>query len=473
MLNKLRNFSKSRLSSVLVFIIIIPFVMWGMGGVFNSGNTNILAKINNENVSTEELIDYINSIGLDLSSLKEKIDDNVFEETLAQVISKKMLEMEISSLNLEISDESLVNKIKKNKNFLDDSNQFSRIKYEKFLLENNMSAVSFEKKLKEKELQKKVFYYIGGGIKSPNFLVKKDFTENNKKIVVDYVNLESNYKKDFTEIDIKKFIDNNKESLEREYIDFSYAVLKPEDLTSSNEFSDLFFEKIDEIENLILNGSNIISIKNAYNLNLTNKINFIDNEIENSLENEIYAKRNENNIQLLDKNDYYLLFEVKKIEKKIPTLENEKFKKEILNNLILKEKYKFNKNLLTKIQNNKFNRIDFLNLAKDENKINEIKINSIRDNNFFNIDSVKILYTIPLNNFLIMTDDNQNIYISMVKKFEIQNMSSDNEIYSNYLKNSNLILVNNLYTAYDSYLSRKYEVKIYNNNLEKVKNYFK
>ena len=72
MLNKLRNFSKSRLSSVLVFIIIIPFVMWGMGGVFNSGNTNILAKINNENVSTEELIDYINSIGLDLSSLKGK-----------------------------------------------------------------------------------------------------------------------------------------------------------------------------------------------------------------------------------------------------------------------------------------------------------------------------------------------------------------------------------------------------------------
>ena len=53
-------------------------------------------------------------------------------------------------------------------------------------------------------------------------------------------------------------------------------------------------------------------------------------------------------------------------------------------------------------------------------KINEIKINSIRDNNFFNIDSVKILYTIPLNNFLMMTDDNQNIYVSMVKKFEIQ-----------------------------------------------------
>ena len=45
MLSKLRNFSKSRLSGVLVFIIIIPFVMWGMGSVFSGGNTNIIAKI--------------------------------------------------------------------------------------------------------------------------------------------------------------------------------------------------------------------------------------------------------------------------------------------------------------------------------------------------------------------------------------------------------------------------------------------
>ena len=41
MLNKLRVFSKSKLAIILVGIIIIPFVFWGMGSVFSSGNTNI------------------------------------------------------------------------------------------------------------------------------------------------------------------------------------------------------------------------------------------------------------------------------------------------------------------------------------------------------------------------------------------------------------------------------------------------
>ena len=38
-------------------------------------------------------------------------------------------------------------------------------------------------------------------------------------------------------------------------------------------------------------------------------------------------------------------------------------------------------------------------------------------------------------------------------------MSSDNEVYSNYLKNSNLIIVNNLYTAYDGYLVESMRLK--------------
>ena len=47
MLNKLRNFTKTKLATVLIGIIIIPFVFWGMGGVFQGGNTNNIAKIKN------------------------------------------------------------------------------------------------------------------------------------------------------------------------------------------------------------------------------------------------------------------------------------------------------------------------------------------------------------------------------------------------------------------------------------------
>ena len=48
MLNKLRSFSNTKLAGVLIAIIIVPFVFWGMGSVFSGGNTNNIAKINNE-----------------------------------------------------------------------------------------------------------------------------------------------------------------------------------------------------------------------------------------------------------------------------------------------------------------------------------------------------------------------------------------------------------------------------------------
>ena len=64
MISSFRNFAKTKFAGLLVFIIIIPFVFWGMGGMFSSGNTNSVAKINNHNISTQEFIDYLNSSGV-------------------------------------------------------------------------------------------------------------------------------------------------------------------------------------------------------------------------------------------------------------------------------------------------------------------------------------------------------------------------------------------------------------------------
>ena len=50
MISNFRNFAKTKFAGILVFIMIIPFVFWGMGGMFSSGNTNTLAKINKTNI---------------------------------------------------------------------------------------------------------------------------------------------------------------------------------------------------------------------------------------------------------------------------------------------------------------------------------------------------------------------------------------------------------------------------------------
>ena len=72
MISSFRNFAKTKFAGLLVFIMIIPFVFWGMGGMFSSGNTNNIAKVNEKNISTEEFIDYLNNSGITSRIYKRK-----------------------------------------------------------------------------------------------------------------------------------------------------------------------------------------------------------------------------------------------------------------------------------------------------------------------------------------------------------------------------------------------------------------
>ena len=145
MLSNLRIFSKSKLAGVLVAIIIVPFVFWGMGSVFQTVNTNNVVKINNETVSTKEFVNHINQSGLSLDYIRQNLDKNILEEMLSELVSDRLLKMEIEELNVNLSEKNLAKLIKSNKKFNDDDNKFSRLKYEKFLLEQNISAYEFEK----------------------------------------------------------------------------------------------------------------------------------------------------------------------------------------------------------------------------------------------------------------------------------------------------------------------------------------
>ena len=102
MLNKLRNFSKTKLAGVLIGIIVIPFVFWGMGSVFSGGNTNNIAKINNETISTQEFLNYINNTSIDKNYIKNNLDNNVIESIISKIVSIKLLDMEIDDFNIKI-----------------------------------------------------------------------------------------------------------------------------------------------------------------------------------------------------------------------------------------------------------------------------------------------------------------------------------------------------------------------------------
>ena len=60
-------------------------------------------------------------------------------------------------------------------------------------------------------------------------------------------------KEDFTDNDLKKFLDENKENLKVEYLDFDYSIINPKNLIGVDEFNQSFFDKIDQIEKDISN----------------------------------------------------------------------------------------------------------------------------------------------------------------------------------------------------------------------------
>jgi len=174
MINPFKDFTKKKIGGLLlIFVIIIAFGFGGFGGGFNTGNQNNIAKINNTNISTQDFMDYLNQSGLSQQVIKENINKNVIEELLSSLISMTLLELEINDLDLDVSENILIERLKKNKSFQDENGRFKRTLYEKFLLTNNMSAPMYEMKLKNNALQKQLFTYISGGAKSPKFLEKE------------------------------------------------------------------------------------------------------------------------------------------------------------------------------------------------------------------------------------------------------------------------------------------------------------
>ncbi len=473
MINKLRGFSNSKLAGVLVGIIIIPFVFWGMGSVFSGGNTNNVAKINNEAISSKDFVNFINESRLTNDIIKANIDKNIIENILSELVSEKLIEMEIKELNVSMSEKELANKIRSNSILLDDNKKFSRVKYEKFLLENNLSASTFENSLKKQELKENLFNYISGGIKSPYFLKNKIYINENKKIEIEFLDLDLVHDKTATKLEVEDFIKNNQEILKIDFIDVTYAKITPKNLIEIDEFNDEFFKKIDEIENNILNGSNIREINEIYNFKLNEINNFVLNDDSDEILEEIYSKRNQDKIQLVDKNDYYVIFEISNIKKKIPNKTDPKFLEKVKNNVILKKKFEFNKSLFEKIDEKIFNNDEFLKLSKDTNNIKTVTIKNSNDFEVFDPDSLKLLYTLPKESFSLVTGETNKVFLTKIKNIYYADMEKNTDNVEEYSTKANNDIINDIYTSYDLSLNSKYKVKIFNQTIDRVKNYFR
>ena len=472
MINSLRNFAKTKFAGLLVFIMIIPFVFWGMGGMFSSGNTNNVAKINNKNISTQDFINHINQSNIPEQTIRENLDKNIIEELLSTLVSTTLLDLEVKDFNILISENTLFQMIKSNQNFHDDNGNFERIKYEKFLLENNQSAPGFEARLRNRELQKSLFDFVGAGTVSPNFLVKKLYNDENRNLEIEFIDLSVFYKKKsaITDQELENFVSENKDNLKVEYLDFDYLIINPSNLIGSKEFDQAFFDKIDQIEIDISNDVSFNNIVSNLDIKPTKIKNFKFSSEKNNIEKRIFDLRT-NEYDIFENDNDFILYKIRKIEERGPDLNDTQTRNEVIELVSQKNKFDYNRNLLEKVTQKNFNDDDFKKLG--QNNIQTLKLNSIKDNKKFDINSVEVLYSLQENSFTLINDEQNNVYLAKIKKFNNKIINENDDKFNEYANKLNSNTKNSILKSYDLFLNNKYDVTLNKKTLERVKNYFK
>ena len=460
-------------------IVIIPFVFWGMGSSFFGGNTNIVVVIGKEKYTVQEFSNFINS------TATKKVEVEEIDEFLSDFISEKLIDLEIKNFGIKLSDKSLSNLIKHQKTFKRNG-EFSRIEYEKFLLEKNITAVNFESIISKEEKKKQLLDFISGGLIPPKFLVNITYDKVNQNRNIELINLNDVYKKklNFSTKQINDYYEKNKNKYIEIYKSIKLLELNPSNLVGDSEFNDLFFKKIDEIDDLIIVGEKLDNIIQKFNLPKpkTRTINESgknlnaenSNKISKDLVKKIFNLNDTEPTVLLEDNNNFFIVELIGTKNVQMNIKSELMQKKILLDLGNETKRKMSSQIIDKINKNSFKKFDFDKLSKDESvKIQKINLQSRRDDKILKKEIVNQIYAYPEKKIIVVSDlgfsENYLIYIDKIESAKINEESNEYKEYENL---SRARIVSGLYNTYDNYIKTRYKIDINYKALDIVKNYF-
>ena len=476
--NKFAKASKNILIKVLVIIIIAVFALWGIGDLFSSGKNNVVAEIGNENIYTQDFNQELRNElrNQNISNIQEAIKNNFHYQVLNKLVSSKIIEIYSRENNIFVSEKTLANFIKQIPEF-QTNKEFSRIKYEKYLLENGLTANTFEQNFKQSLLKKIIIDSFTGGLKSTSYhetVVHKYVT---KEIGIQYLELNQIINNiNFTELEIKTYYDENKSNLlSDEYREFEFLVLDVNNLGEGN--NDLFFKKISEIENNILENKNFLEIAEKYNLNNKNAFTInksgylINSEKSADLDQKIIEKLfnlNDNfKTDLVETKGKFYLLTLKKIIPSKSLMLNEKTKKFIINDMKLKklsEKIKSINNEIKEAKKDLFEEIQ----KKENLTLKEIFFKSrFEANKLFSQSNIQQIFQKKLKENLLL-ETNGEFYLVKVNKESYSADTISAEKKQLYEKQVISDFSNQILFLFDKILNEKYKVKINEKVLNRI-----
>jgi len=459
-------------------------VFWGMGDVFRGGNQNVIAIIDSKKVSTQEFVNYLNRLNLNENQIKNLPKTDLVEKVLSEYIGRKVMALEIKNSGITINDNSLRNIIRNDKLFFK-NNKFSRTKYEKFLLESNITAPSFEQNIVEQESRRQFLSSLGGGITIPNTLVENEFNKENQTKTIKYIDLEKYHSnKKPSQEKIKELYDKNKNLFIKEFKSVQYAEINPEIISGNTEYDKAFFKQLDILENKVLDGQSFEEASKENNLKIItvksidgNKKNKNDKKIKNLSDNlfkKIYSIKNEKSPEVLKVDNKYFLAEIKSIERNSRPMDNPDVLKTINAQLNFQNKIENNTSIIKDISMGGFDAAKMEKFANDNNlELKEYKISNLKQNEIFTEGIIKRIFLTTDGQIDLITDSTlTKTFLILAVKTEYKKIEKNSNEFEQYEAKARLNLVNKIYRAFDENLNKKYKVELNQKTIDRVKNSF-
>lgn len=245
MLQGMRNLANSFIFKILFGLLILSFMIWGIGDIFNlSGQGSPVAKIGNTKISQEQLNA---SFENRLQMLQRQFGGNVTRDMaiqmnlprtqLDEIIEQTLIKEEAAEFGLVISEEKLMKIIQEIDVFQDISGEFDKNLFSLYLRNTGLTERMFLQRLSEDTARVQLIQFMNQTPALPDQIIADIYSYRNETRMADTIFVSDASQvaavSEPSEDDLKKYYEENISAYQApEYRSFIVATLSADNLLS-------------------------------------------------------------------------------------------------------------------------------------------------------------------------------------------------------------------------------------------------
>jgi len=234
MLGYIRESIQGWIAAVIIFILIVPFALWGINKYFGPADSQVVATVNGDEISSQEFQSAFYAQRDRMRQMfggrydADRMDKQIKKQALDGLIERTLMLQQAHEAGFGASKDNVIQSIKGFTDFQRDG-QFSRDLYLQLLESNGRSAAKFELDLQRDIIWRQIYSSINSTAFATDFEVENLEKLQSQTRDIDFiVASHSNYKDDseITEENIKKYYDEHSDEFKtQEQVSINYVEL--------------------------------------------------------------------------------------------------------------------------------------------------------------------------------------------------------------------------------------------------------